>query len=146
MIPPFDADGNLPPGIHWAEWQEFEVRFGQTAHRRGLLRGLRSALDSLKQAGCMTAYVDGSFATSKVAPGDYDVCWDEMGVAIALLHPALRTFTNGRALQKATFGGELFPATAISDTQGSIYLEFFQIDRNTGRRKGIVALDLRRMP
>jgi hypothetical protein len=29
LIPDFDANGNLPPGIHRAEWKEFSKRFGK---------------------------------------------------------------------------------------------------------------------
>lgn len=27
MIPPFDKDGDLPPGIHQATWPEFQSRW-----------------------------------------------------------------------------------------------------------------------
>lgn len=33
MIPDFDENGNLPPGVHWAEWNEFQDRFGYNWHR-----------------------------------------------------------------------------------------------------------------
>ena len=29
MIPDFDANGNLPPGIHRAVWKVFSKRFGR---------------------------------------------------------------------------------------------------------------------
>ena len=38
--------------------------------------------------------------------------------------------------------GELFPASTIADEDGFSFLEFFQTDKETGRRKGIVAIDL----
>jgi len=146
VMPPFESDGNLPPGIHWVDWSEFVVRYGTTDYRRQLMRGLKAALDSLKGAGCMSVYVDGSFVTSKVVPGDYDACWDETGVKLALLDPALRTFANRRLAQKIKFMGELFPASDAADGQGATFLAFFQIDKATGGSKGIVAIDLRRMP
>ncbi|MCY3923413.1 MAG: hypothetical protein OXG27_13620 [Chloroflexi bacterium] len=104
--------------------------------------GLRSALESLTRAGCRTAYVDGSFVTDKELPNDFDACWEEEGVEPALLDPVLLTFDPGRTAQKAKFLGELFPASSMSGEDGLSFLEFFQTDRNTGERKGIVALDL----
>src|SRR5713226_2607969 len=115
VIPPFTADGDLPPGVHKADWKDFVARFGTTAYRMELIVGLKAALDSLKRAGCRTVYIDGSFVTAKVVPGDYDACWDETGVTIGLLDPVLRIFASKRAAQKAKFKGELFPATANAD-------------------------------
>jgi len=143
MIPPFRRDGLLPVGLHYAVWDEVVARFGGNDARDRLLTGLRAALDSLAAAGCGTVYLDGSFVTSKVAPGDFDACWDATGVVVAALDPALRTFDPGRATQKAAFGGELFPAHFAADGAGTTYLEFFQRDRQTGRRKGIVVVDPR---
>src|SRR6266542_1087027 len=65
VLPEFADDGNLPAGIHWVTWDELTKRFGTTEYRRRLLSGLKRALESLKGAGCETAYVDGSFVTSK---------------------------------------------------------------------------------
>ena len=96
----------------------------------------------LRNAGCQTTYVDGSFVTSKEVPGDFDACWEEAGVDPTILDPVLLTFENGRAAQKAKFQGELFPVSAIANADEFSFLEFFQTDKKTGRRKGIVALDL----
>ena len=57
MIPQFDADGLLPPGIHRAHWDEVVGRFGTSPWRQQLLAGLRMALDSLSRAGCQTVYI-----------------------------------------------------------------------------------------
>ena len=104
--------------------------------------GLRAALDDLKRAGCRVVYLNGSFVTSKSVPNDYDACWEEDGVDPMALHPVLLTFDPGRAAQKAKYMGELFPASIIADTDGLSFFEFFQADRNTGRPKGIIAIDL----
>lgn len=147
MIPAFqDSSGDLPEGIHWAGWDEFVARYGSTPHRDRLIRGLKRALDVLKSAGCRTAYIDGSFVTSKEVPQDYDACWDPDGVDPTLVDPVLLTFDNKRVLQKIKYLGELFPANSRADAKGSIFLEFFQVNRDTGRNKGIVALNLRRLP
>ncbi len=143
VIPDFDLLGRLPPGIHFATWAEIAARFGGTVWRIRLLSGLRTALISLKQAGCRTAYIDGSFTTAKSDPGDFDGCWDETEVDPNKLDPVLLRFENKRALQKATFGGELFPSCAVADRRGTNFLAFFQIDKITGDPKGIIAIDLK---
>jgi hypothetical protein len=146
MILPFDTTGNLPPGVHAATWQEFVSRFGKTPHRRTLLAGLQAALEALRVAGCQTVYIDGSFVTAKPIPNDFDACWDLDGVDPALLDPILLTFDHGRAAQKAKYLGELFPAQFSEGGSGTTFLEFFQIDKESGNPKGIIALDLRRLP
>ncbi len=144
MIPLFQGNGLLPPGLHGATWKEFVDRFGTTPHRRRLLGGLKSALEELKRAGCELAYVDGSFVTAKEVPRDYDACWDVTNVDPTKLDPVLLTFDPGRAIQKAKYLGELFPASITEQDSGCTFLDFQQIDKDTGDAKGIVALDLRR--
>lgn len=145
MLPEFQEDGKLPPGIHEPSWEEFAERFGGTEHRRILLQGLKEALRALRVAGCKRVYIDGSFVTSKEVPNDWDGCWDTEGVDLRLLDPVLRQFANKRAAQKAKYLGEFFPADTTERGAGKMFLEFFQTDRESGGAKGIVALDLRRL-
>ena len=145
MIPPFDAAGSLPPGVHEATWDEFVARFGTTPRRLALLAGLKAALDALRAAGCRRAYVDGSFVTFKEEPEDFDACWESAGVDPDRIDPVLLTFAHGRLAQKAKFGGELFQANMPADLARTTYLDFFQRDRS-GRPKGIVALNLGALP
>jgi hypothetical protein len=144
MVPNFTATGNLPPGVHWASWEEFALRFGVNSHRKKLVEGLRQALRSLAEAGCRTVYVDGSFVTAKDLPGDFDACWEPDGVDGDRLDPVLLDFSNRRAAQKARYGGELFPSSSWADLKGNTFLEFFQVDKATGEAKGIVAIDLQK--
>src|SRR5687767_7269401 len=146
-ISPIDpTTGNLPPGIHQASWRELEAAFGWNPHRVRLLAGLLEALRALRLAGCQRVYVNGSFVTAKDVPGDFDGCWDPHGVDPTLLEPTLLGFSNRRAAQKAKYGGELFIATTIASTAGVTFLEFFQQDKVTGDRKGIVSIDLGGLP
>jgi len=146
VIPEFDpVTGNLPAGEHAVTWQEMLDRFGHTPWRRKLLHGLLDALRLLKAAGCQRAYIDGSFVTAKQEPGDFDACWDAAGVDFDAVDDRLLTFDRGRATQKAAFLGELFIADSRADPQGTLFRDFFQIDRD-GRRKGIVVIDSRELP
>ena len=121
MIPAFDWRGVLPPGVHFATWNEIVNRYATNDHRRFLIDGLIAALRSLRDAGCTTAYLDGSFVTAKELPGD---------------------FRAGRAAQRLRYGGELFPANVAADLYGRTFLDYFQSHRKDGGAKGIVAIDL----
>jgi hypothetical protein len=145
VLPDLDSSGVLPPGIHECSWSEFAARFGNNAHRRALLAGLRRALIVLQAAGCSTIYIDGSFVTEKEFPADFDACWDRTGVNRATLQrldPTLLDFSNRRAAQKAKYRGELFLADVSANSTGTKFLDFFQYDRD-GKRKGIIKLDVR---
>lgn len=146
MIPPFNEHGLLPPGVHRADWDEVRQRFGWTSWRGLLLRGLGFALSDLRNAGCRTVYIDGSFVSSKDNPRDFDACWEEAGVNNARLPRALRDLSDGRRAQKARYTGELFPAHAIADIRrGTTYYDYFQREAG-GRAKGMVAVALRTLP
>ncbi|MGH2544764.1 MAG: DUF6932 family protein [Ardenticatenaceae bacterium] len=142
MIPPFGPEGKLPPGVHWTTWEELVAHCGGTPHRQWLLDGLESAIEALRAAGCRAVYVDGSFVTAKEVPEDFDGCWDVMGVEPARLDPVLLRFDQGCAAQKAKYRGELFPAQLTEGGAGKTFLEFFQIDRESGNPKGMIALAL----
>jgi hypothetical protein len=148
MIPELDSDGKLPPGVHEATWEQLAAAFGQGSVRARLLDGLYRAALALKVAGCSTLYVNGSFVTTKSQPGDFDACWEPAGVSAAKLDPVLLDFSNKRLAQKAKYGGELFPSSARAELPPAsrTFLEFFQRDKDTGKVKGIVAVDLRRLP
>ena len=142
VVPDFETSGLLPPGIHLVTWAELDSQFGFSQRRLALLEGLALGLASLREAGCQTVYVDGSFASAKVSPGDFDVCWELTGVDPEVLDPVLLEFSGGRAAQKAKYGGEFFPAEWAAVPDGTAYLEFFQTDKLSGERKGILKLSL----
>ncbi len=143
MLPPLD-NGVLPPGVHWCEWPELVKRFGTSVHRLNLLSGLKAALYELARAGCCAVYIDGSFVTDKPFPGDYDLCWDMDHVDLATLDPVFSDLKPPRAAQKVKYLGDLMPNIRERNS-GMPFLEFFQNDVNTGGKKGIVALDPRRV-
>ena len=131
----------LPPGIHWATMDEVRARFATSPRRIWLFEGLVQVVDVLTQAGCRHLYLDGSFVTAKKSPGDYDGCWDPIGVVAAKLDPVLLDFIDKREAQKRKYRGELFVASLPGGLSGT-FLDFFQVEKHTGTAKGIVGLSL----
>lgn len=141
MIPPFDTNtGRLPEGVHEASWDEIVQRFGWNQRRRQLLGGLAEAIELLAEAGCRRVWLNGSFVTAKDEPGDFDACWDTESVDLDSIDPVILDLSSGRAEQKRRFGGELFP-NIVELGSGLVFAEFFQGDRDAGR-KGIVVIKI----
>jgi hypothetical protein len=145
MIPGLvDIDGVwnvLPPGIHDATLGEVEQRFATNDRRKLLYKGFREGVDSLKNAGCRTVFLDGSFVSDKPNPGDFDACWDPAGVDDKKLDPVLLDFSHGRKRQKLKYGGEFFPSSVKADG-AQTFVEYFQTDTETEKAKGIIRIRL----
>ena len=132
----------LPPGVYAATFEEIEARFAYNPRRRELFEGLIGASMSLFGAGCRTVVLHGSYVSGKPIPGDYDACWDPAGMDFGKLDPVFGDFDNGRANQKARFGGEFFPSTMIEADSSRAFIDFFQVDRFTGKQKGILSISI----
>ncbi len=143
MIQEWGSTGDLPCGVHFATWLEVEARFAFNPRRRRLLTGFREACEALRNAGCRLVYLDGSFISTKQHPGDFDACWDVRYVNEEKLDPVFWDFSHGRAAQKQRFLGELFPAQLPEGATGRAFIEFFQVNKQTGSAKGIVAIRLK---
>ena len=143
MIPEFiEIDGPwkvLPEGIHAADLEEIKKRFVTTEKRKQLFEGLERGVEALREAGCTAIFLDGSFVTEKPDPGDYDVCWDPVGVDEKKLNPVFLDFSQKRKRQKETFLGEYFPSSSKAD-QTHVFLDFFQLDKYSGGAKGIIRI------
>jgi hypothetical protein len=131
----------LPPGFHSATIDEIRDRFATNDKRMILYLGLIQACIDLQTAGCEEIYLDGSYVTDKPFPGDFDVCWDPTHVDPKKLDPIFRDFSNQRKSQKEKYGGEFFPSSIKADGVRP-FLDFFQIDKETGLEKGIVRIRL----
>ena len=87
MIPEWSPNGDLPPGVHVATWEEIEERLAFNIRRRRLLAGFREACGLLRRAGCKLVYLDSSFVSTKEHPGDFDACWGIQNVDDDVLDP-----------------------------------------------------------
>lgn len=73
MIPHYNDDGYLPPGIHRATLEEIAVRFGQESElRQAQMESLRWLVYLAQRAGAQRIIVNGSFVTDKLEPNDVD--------------------------------------------------------------------------
>ncbi len=73
MIPPYNENGYLPPGIHPATLEEIAVRFGQESELRQVeMESLRWLVDLAWRSGVQRIVVNGSFITDKLEPNDVD--------------------------------------------------------------------------
>lgn len=131
----------LPPGIHDCSLEELSNRFAYNERRTHLYEGLKMGVIELARVGCSELYVDGSFVTEKTLPGDFDACWNPLGVDGEAIDPVLLELDYPRVLQKEKYFGEFFPSTLGADGVHN-FLEYFQIDRHTGKPKGIIRLKL----
>jgi Family of unknown function (DUF6932) len=73
MIPPFEENGYLPPGLHGATLAEIEARFGhQTELRQVQMESLQWLMDLARHAGVERIVINGSFVTDVPEPNDVD--------------------------------------------------------------------------
>jgi hypothetical protein len=145
MIPVFNEDGNLPAGLHLATLAEIEARFTDNLKRKRHFEYLKLLIDDLKAIGCKTIYIDGSFITNKVLPKDMDICWESTGVDLIntkIIMPILWDFSNARYEQQKKYHADIFPANCIEGASSLYFLDFFQFDKNTGKAKGIIKLEI----
>jgi hypothetical protein len=73
MIPPFDLDGDLPPGGHTATWQEFQERFCVFIHsdqRLQLCRRIAQLMEEARASDIVDRVIfGGSFVTGRFSTG-----------------------------------------------------------------------------
>lgn len=142
MSPPeFNADGDLPPGVHRATIDEVLQRFGSgTAAREHAARSLTRIVQLAKTTGHLDrTIVFGSFVTTKPSPNDVDVIlvMDDDFRLEKCNSMAASLFDHARAQQE--FGASVFwirPILLISDTLPE-FIDRWQLRREGGRR-GII--------
>ena len=131
----------LPEGIHISDFASISACFATSHWRRDLFDGLLEVSRNLSNAGCRRLYLNGSFVTGKPKPADYDACWEPDGVNPDLLDPTLLNFDNQRALQKSKYKGEFFPTSTSASRSRVTFVDFFQIEKFTGLKKGIILVE-----
>ena len=138
MLPKLTDAGELPPGVHAADWREFESRFGGSSLRRVWLLGrLRSLIELAATSGQLRrCFVWGSFVTAKPAPGDLDVLliMSEEFEVDRLTSPAQDAFDA--TLAKLRFEADVFRARAsISHDALDLWLDTYQVSRSFSKTR-----------
>jgi hypothetical protein len=87
-------------------------------------------------------YIDGSFVTVKREPGDCDACWDIDGVNVETLDSVFLVFRRAGRSRSTSISASFSPPRCPKAQADERFLEFFQTDKETGRSKGIVGLNL----
>ena len=145
VLPDFTEEGELPSGIHKADWLEFRDRFGGSSPRRVWLSGrLRALVDLAGGSGKLRrVFIWGSFVTAKAAPKDLDILliMNEDFEVDGVSAPAQVVFDSVRA--KLLFEADVFWArSSIGPELLDLWLETYQTSR-AFRKRGIVELELK---
>jgi hypothetical protein len=141
-IPAFREDGYLPEGLHQASEDEVLARFGHSTPRRVYLMGrLRRWLELARAVGAQRLFIDGSFVTEKVEPGDVD--------AVVWLPDSFReqvSAARSEAIELQTMVSTREPKELFSTYSSEMWegwVEFFSQTREPdARRKGVVEVTL----
>lgn len=146
-IPPFDAYGLLPPGVHNCDLAEIAERFGRfrkSDRRQLLMHRLRTFVNEARatlKSGSII--VDGSFVTDIDEPNDIDliivshVNW----LGIRQVKPSYYNVLSKRRLAKR-LGFDLVFAEVDSDDLRHA-LDFFQMVKGErDRLKGLLRIEL----
>jgi predicted nucleotidyltransferase len=144
VLPDLNYRGELPPGVHRADWKEFQARFGGSSPRRAWLTGRLLALLELAATNgkLRRAFIWGSFVTGKPAPKDLDILliMEEDFEVDRIDATAQAVFDSVRA--KLLFESDVFWArSSIGSELLDLWLETYQTSRNFQKR-GIVELEL----
>lgn len=147
MLPEFDIDGDLPPGIHHATFDELERRFSRfvvSDRRINLFARFKQLVAMARRSGIVERLVlGGSFVTSKPDPNDIDIVIVlSSDLDLDALTPSQYAVTDRSALRRVLKTGALDVTTVRSGTtQMDLVLEFFQSKRDN-KQVGVVEVKL----
>jgi hypothetical protein len=141
-VPPFEANGDLPIGIHPALLTEVVARFGMSTARRKIMA---ARLERIYQVAAATGHmarfvVFGSFVTIKPEPNDVDVIilMEDDFDAGFLAEEARLLFDHSAA--DTFFGASVFWLRRIAAFGGEqTALEYWQTKRD-GSLRGIIEI------
>jgi hypothetical protein len=144
MIPPFDPDGDLPPGVHEAAWLEFKERFcifARSDRRLRLCQRIEQMVREARAAQVVERIIfGGSFVTSEAEPNDFD-CIIVLAPKVRYedLQPSQLWVADAREASRR-YRTDAFVARANQSTL-PVYLDFLAVNRD-GKRVGLVEVRL----
>jgi len=134
MIPEFDSDGELPPGIYRATLGEIKSRLARvtTSERRiTLFEVLERFAGAARQSGIVVRlFIAGSFVSLKTDPGDLDLLVVyNLGVGEVDLAPGqYNVIHRARARRLFSHDLDIYPVREGSPAAREV-LSFFQSNR-----------------
>jgi len=119
-IPEFDAEGNLPPGDHFATLDEIAARFvfPRRQKRYELTQTLVKFVQFVISYRPIRIFIDGSYVTEKQLPSDVD---------IGIVFP-----------ESFDLAGESWRFQGKSDLTKSLDVELFKIDTDSKRLENML--------
>lgn len=143
-LPAFREDGWLPEGHYAAAWQEVTLRFGGEpgSRRSSILSSLLQWRDAVQYKGMAGLVIlDGSFVSSKEAPGDFDLVFSYDAATEVLMRTDMeaRKLTDYQACRRLGFLGDVFafPASLLLFSPLLGGLDMFNLNRQR-KPKGVV--------
>jgi len=142
MIPAFEKkSGNLPPGIHDATIEEVLDRYNlrHNPARASRSKALKSFFDFVKEFA-IDVYIDGSYITSKLAPGDVDIIivLPEDFSFYTMEGIRLESVINKNNDKDKDKELHIFPCKERSDPNLIKWVSWFCTDKHTHQKKGII--------
>ena len=141
-LPPFNEEGELPPGVHHSTLAEALERFGRgSLQRRAVADRLSRVYQLVACTGQLARFVAfGSFVTAKAEPNDIDivVLMENTFDLTSVTGEAARVFQHMEAV--AHFGASIFWTRRMAALGGEqAMIEYWQVRRDGGLR-GIVGI------
>jgi hypothetical protein len=147
-LPAFREDGWLPEGHHTTTWEEISKVFGGAfgSHRALLLAQLLTWRDAARGVGLAgRMLLNGSFISTKVAPGDVDALFifDEQTEERLKRDSEARELVNHARIKESGLGDLFcFAEATVRRFPALCRLDGFDIDKETGKAKGVVEVVL----
>lgn len=130
----------LPVGLHYVSLREFRDVFAFNPYRAWLFEGLKAACHDLRVAGCARIFIGGSYVTSKPDPGDYDACWDPVGVSADL--DTILYDENMLLERRQRYRGDLLIGGCAPGSSGEFF-RFLARDKVSGEERGMIGIKLK---
>ena len=140
MIPEFNEQGFLPPGLYDTTLTEIRSILGFTERRNGLMDGLERYVRVWEKTQLIDhLIIDGSFVTLNAEPRDIDIILVPQRQALfsSRFSDLAKVYCYDRSFTKTEFGCEAFFVAGQGDLQA--WTEFFSHDRQ-GNIRGLLQL------
>lgn len=134
----FNSQGNLHQTI-CLTYEEIVRHFANSEHRMQLLHNALPFIQRFHTCGCTTAYIGGSYVSTKKRPEDIDICFDLTGIDEGKLKKEFPEFFDLN--KRGSIRRDLKCHILHFDHEDAELLDLLKEDRD-GRPKGLIKLDL----